>query len=462
MMMAISAELKVNWAHVLFRTLVAMVSSPGKQSPGYAVQLSILLEKLVKADLGESVSLHPMKVLNNKFFLTYMKKNQASHQDSERWLLVQFKLYEKQLQEAVDKHRAEFDKAALSANYDHMCIRFLEREQNPSDSGFSIYTSDSDSKEEHQVPDSFDLEIVYYTEKRANIEGRSNFAQTGPHPVNISTRTPIDFDIVSEFKSMKRVVAYLETSVTHMRDDQTYMKYDSKIVRQAFYRKMDEVVASVNTYKSALETNVVRKIDESHQHFANEMTLVRLQLAELVNHLKDLSDSKKRECESNSDSKEEHQVPDSFDLEIVYYTEKRANIEGRSNFAQTGPHPVNISTRTPIDFDIVSEFKSMKRVVAYLETSVTHMRDDQTYMKYDSKIVRQAFYRKMDEVVASVNTYKSALETNVVRKIDESHQHFANEMTLVRLQLAELVNHLKDLSDAKKRECESSKKRRLL
>ncbi|KZV49103.1 acyl-activating enzyme 19 [Dorcoceras hygrometricum] len=60
-----------------------MVSSSGKQSPGYAVQLSILLEKLVKADLGESVDLSPMKVLKNKSVLTYLKKNQAAPQDGE-------------------------------------------------------------------------------------------------------------------------------------------------------------------------------------------------------------------------------------------------------------------------------------------------------------------------------------------------------------------------------------------
>ncbi|KZV27033.1 hypothetical protein F511_07854 [Dorcoceras hygrometricum] len=72
--------LKVNWAHVL---LAAMVSTPGKKSQGYAVQLSLLLEKLVKADLGESVALHPLKVLNNKLILTYMKKNQAAPQAGE-------------------------------------------------------------------------------------------------------------------------------------------------------------------------------------------------------------------------------------------------------------------------------------------------------------------------------------------------------------------------------------------
>ncbi|KZV50749.1 hypothetical protein F511_30520 [Dorcoceras hygrometricum] len=47
------------------------------------VILSILLKKLVKADLGESVTLHPLKVFNNKSVLTYMKKNQVAPQASE-------------------------------------------------------------------------------------------------------------------------------------------------------------------------------------------------------------------------------------------------------------------------------------------------------------------------------------------------------------------------------------------
>ncbi|KZV23062.1 hypothetical protein F511_08743 [Dorcoceras hygrometricum] len=65
-MVAISARIKVNWVHFLFNILAAIVSTPGKQSYGFGVQLSQLLGKLVKADLGESVALHPLKVLNTK------------------------------------------------------------------------------------------------------------------------------------------------------------------------------------------------------------------------------------------------------------------------------------------------------------------------------------------------------------------------------------------------------------
>ncbi|KZV55555.1 hypothetical protein F511_23514 [Dorcoceras hygrometricum] len=74
LMVAISAGLNVNCAHVLFQILVAMVHTPTKQSQRFAVQLSVLLAKLVQADLGESVKL-PLKVLNHKSVRTYVKKN---------------------------------------------------------------------------------------------------------------------------------------------------------------------------------------------------------------------------------------------------------------------------------------------------------------------------------------------------------------------------------------------------
>ncbi|KZV24827.1 hypothetical protein F511_13105 [Dorcoceras hygrometricum] len=48
LMVAITVGLKVNWAQVLFQVLVAMVHNPSHQSQGFAVQLSVLLERLVK------------------------------------------------------------------------------------------------------------------------------------------------------------------------------------------------------------------------------------------------------------------------------------------------------------------------------------------------------------------------------------------------------------------------------
>ncbi|KZV31967.1 hypothetical protein F511_39006 [Dorcoceras hygrometricum] len=76
--------------------------------------------------------------------------------------------------------------------------------------------------------------------------------------------------------------------------------------------------------------------------------------------------------------------------------------------------------------------------------------NNQTYMRHDSDIFRRAFYRKMDEVVTSVITSQTALETSIVHQFTESQQQIASDLDFVKLQLAELINHFKDISDAKK------------
>ncbi|KZV44007.1 hypothetical protein F511_31182 [Dorcoceras hygrometricum] len=57
--------------------LVATVHTSNRQSQGFAVQMSVMLERLVKADLGENIKMHPLKFLNHKSVLTYMNKNLA-------------------------------------------------------------------------------------------------------------------------------------------------------------------------------------------------------------------------------------------------------------------------------------------------------------------------------------------------------------------------------------------------
>ncbi|KZV51988.1 hypothetical protein F511_11887 [Dorcoceras hygrometricum] len=71
----INAGLKVNWPQFLFQILIAMVHSPSRQRQVFDVQLSVLQLNLLKADLGESAKLHPLKLLNSKSVHTYMKKN---------------------------------------------------------------------------------------------------------------------------------------------------------------------------------------------------------------------------------------------------------------------------------------------------------------------------------------------------------------------------------------------------
>ncbi|KZV51210.1 benzyl alcohol O-benzoyltransferase-like [Dorcoceras hygrometricum] len=73
---AISAGLSVNWDRILFQRLLSMVQNPKAQSQGYTVSVSMLMETLVKADLGASIKLHSQNVLTSKSMQSYIKKNQ--------------------------------------------------------------------------------------------------------------------------------------------------------------------------------------------------------------------------------------------------------------------------------------------------------------------------------------------------------------------------------------------------
>ncbi|KZV29817.1 hypothetical protein F511_25022 [Dorcoceras hygrometricum] len=52
-----------------------MVNTPKRQSHGFAIQISVLVQNVVKENLGELVKLHPQKVLTSKSVQTYIKKN---------------------------------------------------------------------------------------------------------------------------------------------------------------------------------------------------------------------------------------------------------------------------------------------------------------------------------------------------------------------------------------------------
>ncbi|KZV48096.1 hypothetical protein F511_02709 [Dorcoceras hygrometricum] len=75
-MTAISAGISVNWGRILFQRLLGMVQNSKKQSRGYTVPISTLLTTLVQADLGESIKLHSKKVLTSRSVQAYIKQNQ--------------------------------------------------------------------------------------------------------------------------------------------------------------------------------------------------------------------------------------------------------------------------------------------------------------------------------------------------------------------------------------------------
>ncbi|KZV27162.1 hypothetical protein F511_21669 [Dorcoceras hygrometricum] len=74
-----SKKMEMQFEYRLLHDTVAKslcAKNPKKQSQGYIVPVSILMETLVKADLGAFIKLHPQKVLTSKSVQSYIKKNQ--------------------------------------------------------------------------------------------------------------------------------------------------------------------------------------------------------------------------------------------------------------------------------------------------------------------------------------------------------------------------------------------------
>ncbi|KZV49302.1 hypothetical protein F511_23448 [Dorcoceras hygrometricum] len=192
LMVAISAGLKMNWGYFLFQTLVAMVYTPNKQSQGFAVQMSVLLEKLVKTDLGESVKLHPQKVLNNRSVPTYTKKNPAVVPDGE-------------------SSKASGDTAGEKSK---------------------IVGPSGEIKKSEEVVEKKKLMIPYIAD-RVDSEEEDDFAQTGPQPINFSNPQDV-CDAVNELEEVQRVVVSmdskvvsLDSKVDKLMGTHIYMKHDS-------------------------------------------------------------------------------------------------------------------------------------------------------------------------------------------------------------------------------------------
>ncbi|KZV40227.1 hypothetical protein F511_15940 [Dorcoceras hygrometricum] len=123
-----------------------------------------------------------------------------------------------------------------------MKMRFSAKALCAKAGSFDVVTSE---KFDLMVAISAGLKMIPHTADLEDSEEEVDFAQTCSQPVTFSSPTD-NFDAVAELKTVKRVIESLESKVDMVRDTQTYMRHDSDIFRRAFFRKMGEMVTSVN------------------------------------------------------------------------------------------------------------------------------------------------------------------------------------------------------------------------
>ncbi|KZV32250.1 hypothetical protein F511_20369 [Dorcoceras hygrometricum] len=93
-----------------------------------------------------------------------------------------------------------------------------------------------------------------------------------------------------------------------------------------------------------------------------------------------------------------------------------------------------------------SQVQSLDKRLASLDSKLEDSLNNQTRLKHDFSIYKHSFYENMDTIASNI------LETNLVRQLAAQQYQFTNDLDFVKLQLVELVNHLKEIGDAKKEE----------
>ncbi|KZV38082.1 hypothetical protein F511_43793 [Dorcoceras hygrometricum] len=140
--------------------------------------------------------------------------------------------------------------------------------------------------------------------------------------------------------------------------------------------------------------------------------------------------------------------PTQWRTTMVVYTGDRDNNQAnnKADSTQDGLQR-SIISQLQVDVDTAKEITSLKDIVSTLGLNVERIKND----AFMAKHTNLQFKRQID-----------GLETSLVRHFADRQQQLEFEIAFVKSQLAEMVDCVKELRDAKKGEGTSSKNRRLL
>ncbi|KZV22393.1 hypothetical protein F511_19726 [Dorcoceras hygrometricum] len=279
------------------------------------------------------------------------------------------------VQKRVDEQLENFNPAEPSVNYDYTCIRFLSKELKEITrqhrdlrvlAGLPIVAQESsiagDGAEQEQAaarkaaqPDEqikMGDQIVEQAEDTENGQlGFSGGQQEQPvlqKRISLNTVQPTlppDLLVFIPPFIVKKVTVCISIPILILVPVRvllflavfpfmTFMKHDFGTYKNGLYDKMDTVAANITTSQTSLETSLVRQLTEHQLQLASDLDFVKLQLAELVNHLKETGDSKKREGGQRSRQGEgpSRHGPNAPDLDEAHIVGHRNQIGAKSSW----------------------------------------------------------------------------------------------------------------------------------
>ncbi|KZV50460.1 peroxidase 47-like [Dorcoceras hygrometricum] len=167
--------------------------------------------------------------------------------------------------------------------------------------------------------------------------------------------------------------------------------------------------------------------------------------------------------ESSSRAKQEQAAAQEPIQQIVQQDHENKAVNSQEHQARKNEPPVQAEEPQALDHEhqahdepkalmINSKMHSMESKICSINSNIEQPMDTRTSLKLDFGRYKNIFYEKVDKLAANVTTYQTVLETSLIRHLAVQQYQLTTDLDMVKLQLAELVEHLKRIGDAKKGE----------
>ncbi|KZV20522.1 hypothetical protein F511_21036 [Dorcoceras hygrometricum] len=351
--------------------------------------------------LRDVFSFEDLTQIEDKFLL--LDETEEVDELLQRRSLLMYKFNKTEVQKLFDEHLANFKVDVPSVNHDYLCIQFLNKEL-----------------------------------KKIAMQHRAQSVLAG-FPI-----VAPEASLVGVASDQSQTLAFEFSSQT----DQEQAQARESAQRQ---EQLDEVVRSI--------VNIEEPVDEIREHQLEQPssgenpTQFEDPSVNNANHVNNM-DIKPISEENNTD----HQDPDSSHdgSQRVFVTSPPASPHTGSKLEEVKKIVASLDSRImSIDSRMLSmdsKVKSVDSRLGSMDSKIEQLLNLQSFIKHDIGISRRAFYDKIDTVAGNVKSSQTSLETTVLHHLTEHQMQLVSDLGFVKIQLAELVDHLKQAGDVKKEE----------
>ncbi|KZV46948.1 hypothetical protein F511_06190 [Dorcoceras hygrometricum] len=352
--------------------------------------------------------------------------------------LIMFKLYELELQKSIAEHVAKFKTTEHSVNHDYMCIRLLRKELREIawlNKAQRILAGLPIEAPEASIPGddvgSTSLQLTW-----------SSMAQSQIPALEFSTQKEQEQEVnkklaqrVERIEEIVRTVENVDSTETDSKQGQ--LDPDELHLDQG---QQHQAHGDQDTVQQNFLTD-----EHQHQGSTNNPTQLDDPSANIANIVSNLGPDPTQE-----DNNVDHQVPPDSphaNSKIDEVDKAVASIDSRIIYMES--KITSLDSRT---LSIDSKMHSMEAKIRSMNSNIEQLMDTQKSLKLDFGRQKHIVYEKVDKLAENVTSSQTALETSIIRQLAGQQHQLTTDLDMVKLQLSELVEHLKRVGDAKKGE----------